>query len=604
MLSPSELLSFIESLVKTWRAIKDYSELDDSHKTIMKRCIENSRRLESLLGYVRDPSYYSESTWEYINELVADSHVAIHRALTIALEWKSRLGISDRRLGSRAWRLVPSILKCSGKRIRIAWKKMEKEGERKPDWDSDDAADAERHFRLRMAKVPDKTGNEKATTTKRPSYAKERFSEAVYLAVGKRELTSAVEELERLLECLNFAILTSVNLPLSPSETQKTPDILNFVARARNRRDSAQPVDYIDGEHIDDWGLSDIDTDARTGIFYINSGPYSRCIVDPRDVSQYGEHNMEHIALEETQGITRLLAEDTESPESQLSPAAGILPSCGYTILGEDLHAIIFRFPPGCTARTLRHLLIEGTVRHSLNGRVDFAIRLATSVLVVHSLGLVHKNIKPDSILVTESMVGDPEKLYPYKLGKPYLLSFDSSRSSRGPTARSDYPYPRGANWETLYTHPRHFGWRQYKSQMRDDIFSLGVCLLEVALWKSFFRWNTKTNKYEDNNEVVDLTADRMRREARAQGKPDNVDKTWLRHYILIQTAKDLVPTVMGELFKDVIVACLTFGDPFDLVKTEAFESKFEDFSHLPPDEQSVRFVQQVLTKLRSILLS
>ncbi|KAL5513770.1 hypothetical protein ACEPAH_4171 [Sanghuangporus vaninii] len=609
MLSPSELPAFIESLIKTWRTIKDYSELDEAHKALMKRCVENSQRFEHLMTFVRDRSHYSKATWKYISELVADAQVAIRRALTIALDWKRRLGISDRRLGSRAWRLIPCLPTCVGKKMLLDWKETEERvagfklrNNSKDDDDNSNDLDEEDTTSDQEEK-PERTKN--AKRTKRPSYLKERFSEAVYLIVGKKELTSALAELERLVECLNFAILTSDYTPVGPLTAKGAADILKFVSRAKRRRDRTIAVKLIDETDVNFRNLVDIDPEAQTGIYRVKSGPYTNCIVDPRDIVAYVEQQQEEIAIKETEDIVRLFAEDSNAPESQLSSAAGILPSCGYVSLENCLYGIIFRFPSGCAPpRTLRSLLIEGTIKHSLNDRVKFAIRLSTSVLVVHSLGLVHKSIKPDSILVTESIVGDPEKLYPYKLGNPYLLSFDSSRSSRGHTMRGLFPYPKGPNWETLYTHPRHFVWRERKYEMRDDVFSLGVCLLEIALWKSFFQWNATEEKYEDNTDVIDLTPDRLRREALEQGKPEDVDKSWFRQQIMVQTAKALVPAVMGDLFKDVIVACLTFGDPCKSTKSDVFESRFEDYSDLPPEEQSVHFVQQILTKLKGIILS
>ncbi|KAL5536299.1 hypothetical protein ACEPAF_120 [Sanghuangporus sanghuang] len=170
------------------------------------------------------------------------------------------------------------------------------------------------------------------------------------------------------------------------------------------------------------------------------------------------------------------------------------------------LHAITFRFPSCCAVpRTLCSLLMEGADKHSLNNRIAFAIKQATSVLVVHLSGLVHKNIKPNAILIMESIVGEEKKLYPYKLGKPYLLSSDSSRSSRGPTMKRLYQYPSGADWETLYTHTAILVRDSTNTRCR-DVFSPGVYLLELALWKSFFRWSATKGKYEDDTEVIDLT--------------------------------------------------------------------------------------------------
>ena len=85
------------------------------------------------------------------------------------------------------------------------------------------------------------------------------------------------------------------------------------------------------------------------------------------------------------------------------------------------------------------------------------------------------------------------------------------------------FPVPGGPLWETLYTHPRHLtGYeRQYTYEMRDDIFSLGICLLEIALWKSLFTWVPGSpGSFQVNKDVIDLSDSRFRAEVQAQDKP------------------------------------------------------------------------------------
>ncbi|KAL5513764.1 hypothetical protein ACEPAH_4165 [Sanghuangporus vaninii] len=324
MVSPSELPAFIENLVKTWRTIKGYRELDETHKALMKRYVEISQRFEHLMTIVRDRSYYSKPTWRYINELIVDAQVAIRRALTIALYWKRRLGISEKRLGSRAWRLIPWLPRCFGKKMLLEWKETEKElaefalkMDSENDCNDDDEEDDGGEDLQRTA------GSTKGT--KRSSYLKERHSEAVYMIVGRKELMSVMSELERLIECLNFAILSSDSVSISPHDIRGASDILKFVARAKRGRDRAVPVNFIERKDINAWALSDIDADTRTGIYCIPSGPYAGCIVDPRDISQCAKRHQEDVALKEMQDIVRLFVEDPGAPESQLRPQKHVI---------------------------------------------------------------------------------------------------------------------------------------------------------------------------------------------------------------------------------------------------------------------------------------
>ncbi len=114
----------------------------------------------------------------------------------------------------------------------------------------------------------------------------------------------------------------------------------------------------------------------------------------------------------------------------------------------------VFKVPPGSAKiHTLRTLLLDKQESvggrpiplHPIAERVKLSIRLATSVLVVHSLGLVHKLIQPESILVIDA---DGLEEFPYTLGYPYLVGFHLSRSKDG---RTDYMKVAKPG---IYSHP------------------------------------------------------------------------------------------------------------------------------------------------------
>ena len=200
---------------------------------------------------------------------------------------------------------------------------------------------------------------------------------------------------------------------------------------------------------------------------------------------------------------------------------------------------------------------------------------------------------------VAESPVGKPGDLYPNKLGIPFLLAFDASRTSDGPSMQGSFAVPEGGLWEILYTHPRHLvGYeRQYKYEMRDDIFGLGICLLEVALWRSLFRWTPKSSggySFQLSTDVVDVSILGCRRALEARGMPMDTSHIMLRKEILTEAAEKMIPPVMGNIFRDVVVDCLTFGD---LDKTS------ESSASGPKSKQSEEFVRSILTKLYSIKL-
>ena len=75
--------------------------------------------------------------------------------------------------------------------------------------------------------------------------------------------------------------------------------------------------------------------------------------------------------------------------------------------------------------RSLRYLLQEAAP-HPLNERLDLAKQLAHSVLYIHTARFVHKNIRPETIMVFE----DSKSV----IGSPFLLGFQTFRPADGQT--------------------------------------------------------------------------------------------------------------------------------------------------------------------------
>ncbi|KAL5513776.1 hypothetical protein ACEPAH_4177 [Sanghuangporus vaninii] len=583
------LPSYAENCIKTYKVIQAYRELDESFRKLMNRAISDSERLKHTMTNLNNTSAYSSASQLHFQHLLQESKSSMEKINVILDGWKKRLQITDDGPRPRTKRL---------KLLSIAFL-FEKLIDPSKMFLLSFGANLERLV-IREKKEVAKTssGNGKAVD-KNSSHLSNRFAELQYLVEGKSQIIEALEELERLLQQLDSALIASNSLSAESNDGFTCSDTIEFIRHAKERVATNMNVKHIDFESSLD-PLTDIDLEMSTGIYRVTTGRFEGCIVDPRNVRYYSAKNKEDVAWHETENIARLFAE--ESKYSHLSSSVGILPSCGVTEMELHLHGVVFRLPPELgQTRTLRSILVEGNVKHSLRDRVQFAIRLAMSVLVVHSLGLVHKNIKPDSVLVAESPVDKAENLYPNKLGIPFLLAFDSSRTSSGPSMQGSFAVPDGGLWEILYTHPRHLiGYeRQYDYEMRDDIFGLGICLLEVALWKSLFRWLPKPAggySFQVNTDVVDISIVGCRNALIAMGKPTSTSHILLRQRLLKEAAERMIPPIMGDIFKEVVVECLTFGDPKET--NETCTSKQPN-----PDEQSIEFVQSTLSKLYSIKL-
>jgi hypothetical protein len=102
--------------------------------------------------------------------------------------------------------------------------------------------------------------------------------------------------------------------------------------------------------------------------------------------------------------------------------------------------------------------------------------------MFVHSTGFVHKSIRPDTIIVFAEQSGNGNPT----VGQSFLTGFERFRRDGG---LSDLV--EDLDWaKNLYRHPQRQGtlWPEDLFKMQHDVYSLGMCLLEIGLWSSFVR--------------------------------------------------------------------------------------------------------------------
>ncbi|PWY93082.1 hypothetical protein BO94DRAFT_622270 [Aspergillus sclerotioniger CBS 115572] len=226
----------------------------------------------------------------------------------------------------------------------------------------------------------------------------------------------------------------------------------------------------------------------------------------------------------------------------------------------------IFNFPDGChKPRSLRSLLLEGGA-HSLSDRVGLAKQLATAINYIHVLDFVHKNIRPETVLVFEGSGAH--------LGPLYLLGFRAFRLADNKTLRLG-----NSVWsENAYEHPDRQGSSPEADYvMQHDIYSLGVCLLEIGLWESFVSGEGHANALLAGFEGG-----------------SSVDRSIKDYFMML--AKKRLPSRMGEMYTQVVVNCLSCMDEMN----EEFgdQSEFEDDDGILI---GVKYVEKVLLLLNEI---
>ena len=156
--------------------------------------------------------------------------------------------------------------------------------------------------------------------------------------------------------------------------------------------------------------------------------------------------------------------------------------------------------------------------------------------MLVHASAFVHKNIRPETIVVVEEK-GDAENKW------PFLIGFERFRLAEGDNS-----------WEkNLYRHPSRQGARPDEDyMMQHDIYSLGVCLLEIGLWSFLLEWSEGTQSFSPKPQLaIDIAAN-------SKDVRENASKT---KRILEGIARDIVPQNMGKIYAGIVLACLTCLD-------------------------------------------
>ncbi|KAH6870971.1 hypothetical protein B0T10DRAFT_553523 [Thelonectria olida] len=237
--------------------------------------------------------------------------------------------------------------------------------------------------------------------------------------------------------------------------------------------------------------------------------------------------------------------------------------------------AFLFRVPEGFTAiRSVRQLLLSGEAHNSLSDRLEMAKKLVNAVYYVHLYGFVHKNIRPETIL---NLSETEERL----LSMVCLVGFQVIRNADGRT----YPVT-DMKWETnLYQHPLRQGNNVDYYIMQHDIYSLGVCLLEIGLWKSLVAYDP--DGAAQPSAALGLTKDRLLK-----------SPSILKGHLVTLSHSNALRAQMGTKYSEVVETCLTCLDEDNLDFGDEREFQDEDGVTV-----GVRYIEKVLGILNSISL-
>lgn len=226
----------------------------------------------------------------------------------------------------------------------------------------------------------------------------------------------------------------------------------------------------------------------------------------------------------------------------------------------------------------LRQLLLSGMGHDSLTDRLEVARNLVSAVYYIHLYGFVHKNIRPETIL---NLARPGDTGLP---AKAFLVGFQVIRNADGAT----YTVFEPTGWETnLYRHPLQQGNNIAHYVMQHDMYSLGVCLLEIGLWSSFVTYGP--HWAAQPSPTLALSPDRA----------ELKDPVLLKNHLVTLSRSSALRSKMGTRYAEVVETCLTCLDEDNLDFGDEKELTEEDGSATV----GTRYIEKVLGIMNSLSL-
>ncbi|KAL9011733.1 MAG: hypothetical protein Q9173_003441 [Seirophora scorigena] len=317
----------------------------------------------------------------------------------------------------------------------------------------------------------------------------EQVTEKTYMEMV--QVRSSVEELKHL---VTAAMLLGDRGHSTTSEIRRRNDqvlarLANFKSlNAANEDQSGQkPPDYdsvISATHLNYsqvfYQEDSSSTSSRTraeGKFFPGDGTFTQVWIEWKVYKEHWDTNLDkYVPRSDNVRRVRELVALLQSSKPQEFRA----PRClGYFDDRDDAEhsehdyrfGLVFEKPVDVSPVSLRDVLRTPTP--SVADRIALAHKISVCVLYLHAVNWLHKSLRSDSIVsfpLSISIMG------------PYLTGYEYARADRPgeTTTGGDVD-----EWTELYVHPNYQGSgtkRLYRKTF--DIYSLGIVLLEIALWQ------------------------------------------------------------------------------------------------------------------------
>jgi len=266
----------------------------------------------------------------------------------------------------------------------------------------------------------------------------------------------------------------------------------------------------------------------------------------------------------------------------------GILPCLGYRELENNGLELVFELSEFYNhPQTLSDIIAGDIGKGYAGGRLlDHRLRLgreiSEAVLSVHTAKLVHKNIRPETILIFQSRSVATNStssasvheispsLDPVGLGIPFLTNWKMVRKVDDLSSR------RGmGDWMAdIYRHPTRHGLQpESRYNMKHDIYSLGICLLEIGLWEPFIVDKGQKKWMSDTYCKEALRSGKLK-----PNETDNIVRVaWPKavQEVMVALANQELPQRMGLAYSEFVIFCLTCLEDDEISKEEDIGVKF-----------------------------
>ena len=295
-----------------------------------------------------------------------------------------------------------------------------------------------------------------------------------------------------------------------------------------------------------------------------------KCLVEWKSYADLTDYDSIVEAERQVEGLVKLLRFDKKPATMDVLDCLGYFQ---YEDQDRRLFGFISSFPPKSDSNrppvSLYDLLIDGAKKKrsyslpSLPQRIRIAQRLAITLLELHNAEWLHKDLNSRNVTFFYSSGTSLD------LSTPYVSGFEYAR----PDDISAISFSVRSSSTDIYRHPSllgpfHAGQKRPRYKRIHDIYSLGLLLLEIGLWKR----------------VGDFR--------KPDTKPADFGKT------LKQLISRELPHRVGDIYRDVVLRCIEGIDLYEADEPEGQAGPENSFEKEGRNVSLVKFYWSVIREL------